>query len=90
MELLLILVSGAVNVACFIIGAKVGQSVSRGEEIKMPSVNPIKAEAERAYRKEAERETKRDAERLNTILRNIENYDGTGVGQEDVPRGVNR
>jgi hypothetical protein len=87
MELLLILVSGAVNVACFIVGAKVGQYVSRGEEIKMPSVNPIKAEAERACRKEAEREAEREAARLDAILRNIENYDGTGIGQEDVPRG---
>lgn len=80
---LLLLVCGAMNVACFIIGAKVGQAVSKGETIELPSFEPLKTREERAAKKEADLE----AERLNAILRNVENYDGTGFGQEDVPRG---
>ena len=83
MEVLIILVAGAMNVACFIIGAKVGQVVSNGKPIELPSANPLKAIRERQDRKEAEREQ----EKYETILRNIESYDGTGAHQEDVPRG---
>lgn len=83
MEVLLILVSGAVNVLCFFIGAKIGQTVAKGETIKAPEVNPIKAYNEHKAQKEADKE----AERLEAIMRNIEAYDGTGQGQADVPRG---
>ena len=34
MEVLLLLVMGAVNIACFMVGAKVGQTVAKGEEVK--------------------------------------------------------
>lgn len=83
MEALLILVVGALNIACFFFGAKVGQTVSKGEPIELPKVDPLKAIREREDRKEALREQ----ERYDAIMRNIENYDGTSRGQEDVPRG---
>jgi hypothetical protein len=38
---------------------------------------------ERQERKAAEREQ----ERFDAILRNIDSYDGTEQGQEDIPRG---
>lgn len=82
MEILLLLVAGAINILCFMIGAKVGQTVQKGEKIELPSVNPFKAEQERQNRKQAEREQ----EKLDVTLRNIECYDGTARGQEDVPR----
>lgn len=80
---LLLLVTGALNVACFFIGAKTGQTVSRGEKIELPKPDPMKPIREHREREEA----KREQERYNTILRNIDNYDGSNVGQEDVPRG---
>lgn len=83
MEILLVLVTGALCVACFFVGAKVGQKVSRGETIETPKIDPLGAFRKREERKEARREQ----ERIDTIMRNIENYDGTGNGQEDVPRG---
>lgn len=82
MEILLLLVAGAINIFCFMIGAKVGQMVQRGEKIETPSLNPFKAEEERQNKKQAEAEQ----ERINVILRNIEGYDGTARGQEDVPK----
>ena len=81
MEVLLLLVMGIANIVCFVIGAKVGQAVSKGEDIKTPTVNPLKAYREHEAKKEAQMEQ----HRIDTIMRNIEGYDGTGRGQEDVP-----
>lgn len=78
----IILVSGTLNAVCFFIGAKIGQKVSKGETIEAPTLNPMKAIREREERKEADKE----AERLEIILQNIENYDGSPNGQRDVPR----
>ena len=80
MEILLALAVGTLCIACFLIGAKVGQKVSKGEAIEMHSVNPIKAVKEHKEHKEAEMEQNK----LDTIMRNIERYDGTSRGQEDV------
>ena len=82
MEALLLAIMGAVNIACFLIGAKVGQKVSKGEDIKLPTINPMEAHRER----EAKREARMEQERIDTIMRNIETYDGTARGQEDVRR----
>ena len=81
MEVLLVAIMGLANIACFVIGAKVGQQASKGETIKTPTVNPMQAIKERRAMNEAQMEQDRTA----AILRNIENYDGTGYGQEDVP-----
>lgn len=78
--ILLLAVTGALCCICFFIGAKVGQKVSKGEEIILPSVNPVKAVREHEERREAEREQAR----LDTIMQNLEAYDGTGYGQKDV------
>jgi hypothetical protein len=84
MEILLVAVVGTLNVVCFFIGAKVGQTVAKGKEIEVPKVNgPITAYKAHREAKEAEAEKNR----LDIILGNIERYDGTGNGQEDVPRG---
>ena len=83
--LLLIAVVATSNIVCFLIGAKIGQKVSKGEEVKLPTVNPV--EVIREHREKKEYEHKQS--QLETILRNIDNYDGTDFGQEEVPRGVN-
>ena len=82
MEALTIAATGLLCIVCFIIGAKVGQTVSKGEDIKLPEVNPMKAIKEHRAKQEAEMEQNR----IDTIMRNIESYDGTTMGQEDVPR----
>ena len=77
---LLIALTGFLNISCFIIGAKVGQTVDKGEKVEMPNLNPLKAYRESQARKEAE--IKQD--KMDKILRNIDRYDGTSKGQEDV------
>ncbi len=77
---LIILAVGALCIGCFLIGAKVGQTVSNGEKVEIPNVNPFEA-----YKKhEAKREAEKEMDKLETILNNIERYDGTGTGQKDI------
>lgn len=83
MEVLLILVMGFMCIISFMVGAKVGQAVSKGEEVKLPSVNPMDAIRKHQERKEAEFEQNR----LEAIMRNLEAYNGTEDGQKDIPRG---
>ena len=81
MEVLLLAVMGVVNVACFMVGAIVGQTVVKDEKVELPTLNPLKAFQEREAKKEAQKEL----DRVETILRNIDGYDGTAYGQKDVP-----
>lgn len=81
MEALTIMAVGILCMSCFFMGAKLGQTVTKGEEIKVPSVNPMQAVREHKAKKEAEMQQ----DRFDTILQNIEKYDGTTKGQEDVP-----
>lgn len=83
MEVLLILTTGCLCCLCFVLGVRVGQKVSKGEEVKLPEIDPMKAVQARRAKKEAEREK----ERIDAILRNIDAYDGTPNNQEDVPGG---
>lgn len=83
MEIFLILTVGALNIACFFIGAKVGQATRDGDKIELPSLSPMRAVRERQDRKRSEAEQSK----IDTILKNIESYDGTPRGQKDVPRG---
>ena len=81
MEIALVAVVGALCIACFFIGAKVGQAVSKGETIEAPTVNPLREYKEHQAKKENEMEQRR----LDVIMQNVENYDGTSRHQEDVP-----
>jgi hypothetical protein len=81
MEALLIAAVALSNIFCFMIGAKVGQAVVKGEKVDLP--NPAKAIREHKQRKNAEQVQNR----LDTIMHNIESYDGSSLGQRDVPKG---
>lgn len=83
MEALLFAIMAVSNILCFCIGARVGQKVAKGEEV-LPAFNPEKVAQERRERKEAEFQQNVH----DTIHWNIDNYDGTGAGQKDIPRGV--
>ena len=64
----------------FYIGVKIGQAAARGEKIEPPVLNPMEIHKRNEARREAEREQKR----IDTILKNIDAYDGTSNGQKDV------
>lgn len=84
METTLLVVAVTVgNIACFYLGAKVGQKVVKGEEIKapnLPSINPLSAYREHKERQEVEKEK----EKLDKILENLDRYDGTSDGQKNI------
>lgn len=84
MEVLAILVMGAVNVACFIIGAKVGLAVQKDRSIseEFRIANPIEQHREKQRKRDAQREQ----DKMDIIMHNIEAYDGTSIGQRDVPQ----
>ena len=83
MDYLVILITGFLCLVCFVAGAKVGQKVVKGEPIELPTINPMELYREH----EAKKEAARAQDKLETIMSNIESYDGTANGQKDVPRG---
>ena len=80
---LILLAAGVLCIGSLAIGVNVGIRASKGEEIPLPTINPMEA-----YRQhEAKREAQKEQDKMDTIMQNIESYDGTGNGQKDVPRG---
>ena len=85
MDISTILLICGLNIVCFFVGSKVGRAIVKGEKVKMP--NPIEAVKEHKAQKEAQKEAEWEQQKIETILHNIECYDGTDRGQKDVPRG---
>ena len=83
--LALLVLVGIQNLVCMIVGLKVGLALNKGESFSLP--NPIEKHTELQAKKEAKKKAKAEQDKIETILKNIENYDGTGFGQLDVPRG---
>lgn len=83
MMILVILVVCIANILCFYIGARIGQKIVRDEEVTLP--NPVAAVQEHAQKQREQRKSREEQDQLDVILSNIENYDGTGYGQRDVP-----
>lgn len=80
--IILIASIGIMNILCFFIGAKVGQKVVKGETIELPKIEPIKAIREHNEKSEILKLQEKD----RIISENIDNYDGTSLGQKDIPR----
>ena len=70
----------------FFLGLHYGSKIKNNEPIDIPNVNPIKVIKE--HKKDKERQQKQEREMLieEINLANIEAYDGTGLGQQDIPR----
>jgi hypothetical protein len=75
----LLLLMGVMNLLAFLIGAKTAQKVDRGEEIKLPTLNPMKVYQEHMEQLEA----KKEQETHETNMYNIDNYKGDGTGQRN-------
>ena len=82
-SVLLVLAAGTLNIVCFFIGVKAGTK----EEIKVPEIkdlNPVKKIQEKHLKKEEATEAELERQKIETILENIDNYNGTAEGQKDV------
>ena len=80
--IVLIAAVGLLNVACFLIGARTAQKAVKGE--KIAPVNPIAIHKEKQEERREKEEAKKEAEKLEAILQNLERYDGTTAGQQDI------
>ena len=78
--IMLITITTLLNMCCFLLGARIRQKVDKGEDIEMPK--PITTIQEF----NANREVQKEIERDRVINENIDNYNGTPLGQQDIPR----
>ncbi len=72
------LINVIVTIIVFIIGVNIGMSVKKEKKIEIPNIPKKITEIKEGMEKNKE------MKRLNTILENIDNYDGTGKNQKDV------
>ena len=77
----LLFLFGVFIILAYTLGLRNGQKLKNNEEIKIPEINPIKI-----VRNEiATFEQKKKQDAYDTMMANIDNYDGTGLGQKDIP-----
>ncbi len=76
----LLFLFGIFIILAYTLGLKNGQKLKNNEEIKMPEINPVKI-----VRNEIDAfEQRKKQDVYDTIMANIDNYDGTGLGQKDI------
>lgn len=71
-----------INLLSFVIGAKIGQNVSKKKDI---TLNPVKMVSEQIEEHKEKKIADLEERKLKTMLENIDNYDGTGFGQRKMP-----
>ena len=77
----LLFLFGIFIILSYTLGLKNGQKLKNNEEIKIPEINPVKI-----VRNEIETfEQKKKQDAYDTMMANIDNYDGTGLGHKDIP-----
>ena len=78
--IILVALMGGMNLLAFLIGARVGQKVVNKEPVELPTVNPITL-----YKEHKEKvDMSKEQDKLNTMLDNINNYDGSSFGQKEI------
>ena len=80
-SILLCTIFGIFILVAYSLGLKNGQRLSKNEEVIVPNVNPIKVITE----EKEKHEEKKKQEAYEIMMSNIDNYDGTGLGQKDIP-----
>lgn len=67
-----------INIVCLLIGVEIGQKTSKGEKVTIPAPTKIITEIKE------NRERKMEEELNAKMLDNINNYNGTALGQKDL------
>lgn len=83
MKLYEVIILCAFNLISFIVGAKIGQSSSKGKNIVL---NPVKAIKEDIEESKHEKKESLKRKKIDTMLQNIDNYTGSGLGQKEIPK----
>ena len=79
--IILCTIFGVFILISYTLGLRNGQKISNNKEIESPVVNPIKEVSKELKKFHTDKEQKK----LNTIMENIDNYNGTAIGQKDLP-----
>lgn len=82
MEAIILLIVSISNIICFFLGAKIGQRVVNNQPVRIINKSPIESIRE----KQDSKELKKQQEIDDVIKHNIDVYDGTSLGQKDIPR----
>lgn len=82
METIILLIVSISNIICFFLGAKIGQRVVNNQPVRIIDKSPIESIRE----KQDSKELKKQQEIDDVIKHNIDVYDGTSLGQKDIPR----
>ena len=82
MEAIILLIVSISNIICFFLGAKNGQRVVNNQPVRIIDKSPIESIRE----KQDSKELKKQQEIDDVIKHNIDVYDGTSLGQKDIPR----
>lgn len=80
----LLFLFGIFIIVAYTLGLKNGQKLKNNEEIEMPEINPIKIVRNEIESFEQSFEQKKKQDIYDTIMTNIDNYDGTELGQKDI------
>lgn len=79
--IILCTIFGVFIIVAYSLGLKNGQKLSKNEEVVVPNVNPVKVVTE----EKEKHEEKKKQQAYEIMMSNIDNYDGTGLGQKDIP-----
>jgi uncharacterized protein YneF (UPF0154 family) len=82
MTILIAILISTINLLCFYFGFWIGQKTTNNEVFKLPNVNPVRI----INAINESKEESKEQERMRIIAENIDNYDGTGLNQRDIPR----
>ena len=79
--IILCTIFGIFILVAYSLGLKNGQRLSKNEEVVVPNINPVKVVTEEIEK----HEEKKKQQAYEVMMSNIDNYDGTGLGQKDIP-----
>lgn len=77
---IVILAIGFISALNFTLGVKLLQKVVNKEPVELPTINPITLYKEHKEKEEMSKEQ----EKLNAMLENINNYDGSSANQKEI------
>lgn len=80
--IILCAIFGAFIMYAFIKGIQIDQKISNNGTVEI--MNPIKIIKEHRTMSKANKDSEKEMKEIETMLENIDNYDGTGLGQKEI------
>ena len=84
-EIILVFIVGTLNLLSFYLGSKTKNQNMNNKEIQINPMKVYKKYKEEKRQDEEKEKFVKEQEQTKIMIENIENYDGTGMGQKDIP-----